>query len=477
MHPAAGPPRCCRWSRASPALAPSTASCLCFPLRLKAAALWLVCRATQAAGGGAHQTYTALTGLLLSSACAGVTVAMHDLVARFPGGKDTAAPVLLGLSAAQYAAVAVRLQARAGGSWGQLEAQHGASGLRGTRASAGLQPLPQPPPLPDAPLGHAFPPPALLNLQAPLLGTLAVWWLLASLGFFIAVLPFTTVIGFQSGLGPPSAAATALLTLFLPSQAAPGAAPLPPALAPFRPGVWLWCPLVLNLAALIRADRRWAREGCWQLPPASALAAASWRLRLRLLARWAGQARAPRRGRLGSLGCIASLRNSRRLPLCHACSVQSNPPVPSALLPASHPPAVRAGASAQRGRDWRHLGVWRGAGSGALPSRGGHLCVFVVCRPAGGARLAPVSSRVDAAAGTTLAACLLCDGQLACLLCAASWLEAQNPDAPSPPLLPSCHLLRSLGLAWAALAFGALLWGAAWAAHTWPWLLGLGGGG
>lgn len=33
---------------------------------------------------------------------------------------------------------------------------------------------------------------------------------------------------------------------------------------------------------------------------------------------------------------------------------------------------------------------------------------------------------------------------------------------------------RRVGFAWAALAFGSLLWGAAWAVHRWPHVLMLG---
>lgn len=42
---------------------------------------------------------------------------------------------------------------------------------------------------------------------------------MAALGFFVAVLPFTTIIGFRSGLMRPFVAALALVLLFLPFKA------------------------------------------------------------------------------------------------------------------------------------------------------------------------------------------------------------------------------------------------------------------
>lgn len=53
-------------------------------------------------------------------------------------------------------------------------------------------------------------------VQAPLLGTLSVWWAMSALGFFVAVLPFVTITGFRHGLLRPFCAALALILLFLP---------------------------------------------------------------------------------------------------------------------------------------------------------------------------------------------------------------------------------------------------------------------
>lgn len=57
--------------------------------------------------------------------------------------------------------------------------------------------------------------------QAPLLGTMAVWWAMSALGFFVAVLPFVTVTGFRNGLLRPFVASLALILLFLPFKARP----------------------------------------------------------------------------------------------------------------------------------------------------------------------------------------------------------------------------------------------------------------
>lgn len=50
-------------------------------------------------------------------------------------------------------------------------------------------------------------------------------------------------------------------------QVAPQQFPLPAALAPFQQGVWLWCPLVLNLASLLmafgRGPRAAGRDEAW----------------------------------------------------------------------------------------------------------------------------------------------------------------------------------------------------------------------
>lgn len=56
-------------------------------------------------------------------------------------------------------------------------------------------------------------------VQAPLLGTLAVWWAMSALGFFVAVLPFVTITGFRHGLLRPFVASLALVLLFLPFKA------------------------------------------------------------------------------------------------------------------------------------------------------------------------------------------------------------------------------------------------------------------
>ncbi|KAL4430647.1 hypothetical protein ABPG75_005903 [Micractinium tetrahymenae] len=100
---------------------------------------------------------------------------------------------------------------------------------------------------------------AAVRLQATVLGTLSVWWGVSALGFFIACFPFLTVIGFTGGLARPFGASLAAVLSFLPFKVAPERFPLPPALAPFQQGVWLWCPFVLNLASLLMAFGRGAR--------------------------------------------------------------------------------------------------------------------------------------------------------------------------------------------------------------------------
>lgn len=53
-------------------------------------------------------------------------------------------------------------------------------------------------------------------MQAPLLGTLTVWWAMSALGFSIFVFPFLTVVGFRNGMKAPFFAALSLILLFLP---------------------------------------------------------------------------------------------------------------------------------------------------------------------------------------------------------------------------------------------------------------------
>lgn len=177
--------------------------------------------------------HIALTGLLLFTASACGSIALHQLHERFRGHKDAALSTLLACFAALYGAAAVRL-------------------------------------------------------QAPLLGTMAVWWAMSALGFFVAVLPFVTVTGFRNGLLRPFVASLALILLFLPFKATPDTLPLPPALRPFETGVWLWCTLVLNLVNLILADKHWARGAArGGLPPSEVWQQLPLRARMRLLARWA----------------------------------------------------------------------------------------------------------------------------------------------------------------------------------------------
>lgn len=64
------------------------------------------------------------------------------------------------------------------------------------------------------------PPASPCSCQAPLLGTLSVWWAMAALGFFIMVLPFETVVGFRGGMARPAGAAVALILAFLPFKVA-----------------------------------------------------------------------------------------------------------------------------------------------------------------------------------------------------------------------------------------------------------------
>jgi hypothetical protein len=196
-----------------------------------AASLAILKRSTTARPSAAP--YIALTGLLLFTASACGSIALHQLHERFRPYKDAALSALLTGFALLYGAAAVRL-------------------------------------------------------QAPLLGTLSVWWAMSALGFFVAVLPFVTLTGFRHGLLRPFAAALALILLFLPFKAAPDALPLPATLQPFEQGVWLWCTLVLNLASLILADRHWARGTArGGLPPDDVWAQLPLRVRARLLARWA----------------------------------------------------------------------------------------------------------------------------------------------------------------------------------------------
>lgn len=63
---------------------------------------------------------------------------------------------------------------------------------------------------------------AAARLGSTMLGTLAVWWAMSSLGFFIAVFPHLTVVGFRGGMARPFAAALALILLFLPFKAGAG---------------------------------------------------------------------------------------------------------------------------------------------------------------------------------------------------------------------------------------------------------------
>ena len=185
-------------------------------------------------------------------------------------------------------------------------------------------------------------------MQATLLGTLAVWWAMAALGFFVAAFPGLTVVGFTAGLTRPAAAAAALMAASLPGQA--GWAPLPAWAAPFQPGVWLWCPLVLNLAALIASDSRWA-AGAADLPPAAVLAQLPLRVRLRLLARWAVQVGGWLGGR-GSRGAVVVWEPPATAPW---------PPQPSSL-PSSCPcPTVCCRSAAQPVHGGRHAGVRRAA--------------------------------------------------------------------------------------------------------------------
>jgi hypothetical protein len=75
------------------------------------------------------------------------------------------------------------------------------------------------------------------------------------------------------------------------TQASPTAFPLPPLLRPFETGVWVWAPLVANVANLILAHNMWGRAAreCTALADALAAAGPPARTRLRLLARYAVQ--------------------------------------------------------------------------------------------------------------------------------------------------------------------------------------------
>lgn len=159
----------------------------------------IVHRATLASPAAAP--YVALTGLLAFSACMGSSCGLH-LADRIKNS-ELAASLMLGICTLVWGLVAVRL-------------------------------------------------------QAPLLGMVTVWLAMSSLGFVIAVLPFATVIGFEHGLAAPFTAALALVAAFLPFKVAPEALTLPAALRPFETGVWLWCPIVANVANLILSSRKWS---------------------------------------------------------------------------------------------------------------------------------------------------------------------------------------------------------------------------
>ncbi|PSC71122.1 H(+) Cl(-) exchange transporter 7 [Micractinium conductrix] len=147
---------------------------------------------------------------------------------------------------------------------------------------------------------------AAVRLQASLLGTCTVWWALTALGFSIAVFPFLTVIGFRGGLARPFGTAAALLLAFLPFKvtAAPEALPLPAALAPFETGVWVWCPLVANVANLILSHKHWT-HGEHEASPLAAVWGAQGvplRVRLRILVQLAAKCAASQLPNLAVVG-------------------------------------------------------------------------------------------------------------------------------------------------------------------------------
>ncbi|GAB4817130.1 hypothetical protein N2152v2_004176 [Parachlorella kessleri] len=160
----------------------------------------LVLRAALVQSSQSTAPYVALTGLLLLSGCMGGTIALHGLKDRVLARPE---PVL-GVLAALFGAVAIRL-------------------------------------------------------QATLLGTLAVWLGVSALGFTIIAMPFLTVIGFRNGMVAPFSASLLLILTFLPSKVAPEALPMPKALQPFQQGVWLWCVLVVNVVNLIMFHRTWEK--------------------------------------------------------------------------------------------------------------------------------------------------------------------------------------------------------------------------
>lgn len=152
--------------------------------------IWVLRAATRAVPSAAP--YLALTGLMLLTACMGSSIALHDLARRFEAHKEAATSALLALLSSLYGAAAVRLQ-------------------------VGLQGANPPPPLArPGPLNRPLTTHAPACMQAPLLGTLSVWWAMAALGFFVAVLPFCTLVGFRSGMARPFAAALLLILAFLP---------------------------------------------------------------------------------------------------------------------------------------------------------------------------------------------------------------------------------------------------------------------
>lgn len=76
-------------------------------------------------------------------------------------------------------------------------------------------------------------------------------------------------------------------------QAAPEALPLPAALAPFETGVWVWCPLVANVANLILSHKHWT-HGEHEASPLAAVWGAQGvplRVRLRILVQLAAKVR------------------------------------------------------------------------------------------------------------------------------------------------------------------------------------------
>ncbi|KAI3436395.1 hypothetical protein D9Q98_005812 [Chlorella vulgaris] len=171
-----------------------------------AASLYVIHAATKASPAAAP--YVGLTGLLMLTACIGGSIFLH-LERWFKSNEPAAA--LMGGFTLLWGAIAVRL-------------------------------------------------------QAPLLGTLTVWWAMSALGFSIFVFPFLTVVGFRNGMKAPFFAALSLILLFLPFKVAPEALPTPAFLRPFETGVWLWCTLVLNLANLIQAHQRWYRSSGHGIP-------------------------------------------------------------------------------------------------------------------------------------------------------------------------------------------------------------------